>query len=426
MREESGRSMVEMLGTLAMIGVLSVVGLSIYKHALNSHRANEIINSVSLMSLMASNQLSLNGTFSLGEFNNQTSNGYPVEELIYGKEPIFGIRVKELPADICKKVMSMGWKAPKEIAIGGVAVTDGDTCNDNVDIDFIFPKNLEADDYEVERCGTGKTCSSVCDTCVDGVCQENCAEGTSCVYRQNGRQMDSNKTMCCPNERVMNGICCNSVKYDATTGEKLCCTSSSTCCPEGQFWASTSVSASGKCYSCNEPDYLYVSSTISSTERCAVCENRVLDGWYCRLNSCIEDDQVIKEGICYCPDDKPVMDTNGYCHSCNYSSNGVWRNFPTLFLKASGYTADNCAAAAWCGNRNCSGGYTRRCSANQIGQVYTTSNRFKLTDSSTPSAGTCHDCSTVNLSTIKFEAQCKICGGTWSGTNWYTGSCTSS
>ena len=43
---ESGRSMVEMLGVLAIIGVLSVGGVAGYKSAMQSHIANEINNNL--------------------------------------------------------------------------------------------------------------------------------------------------------------------------------------------------------------------------------------------------------------------------------------------------------------------------------------------------------------------------------------------
>lgn len=47
-KTESGRSMVEMLGVLAIIGVLSVGGIAGYTMAMNKYRANEIANAVSL------------------------------------------------------------------------------------------------------------------------------------------------------------------------------------------------------------------------------------------------------------------------------------------------------------------------------------------------------------------------------------------
>ena len=44
MKSESGRSMVEMLGVLAIIGVLSIGGIAGYTMAMNRYRANEIID----------------------------------------------------------------------------------------------------------------------------------------------------------------------------------------------------------------------------------------------------------------------------------------------------------------------------------------------------------------------------------------------
>ncbi|MBP5343849.1 MAG: type II secretion system protein [Alphaproteobacteria bacterium] len=57
---ESGRSMVEMLGVLAIIGVLSVGGIAGYTMAMNKYRANEIVNAV----VQAAVECRTRGTFS--------------------------------------------------------------------------------------------------------------------------------------------------------------------------------------------------------------------------------------------------------------------------------------------------------------------------------------------------------------------------
>ena len=49
---ETGRSMIEMLGVLAIIGVLSVGGIAGYTSAMRSYKANEIINSTSMLYMM--------------------------------------------------------------------------------------------------------------------------------------------------------------------------------------------------------------------------------------------------------------------------------------------------------------------------------------------------------------------------------------
>jgi len=50
---ESGRSMVEMLGVLAIIGVLSIGGIAGYTLAMNRYRANELLNAAALVAITA-------------------------------------------------------------------------------------------------------------------------------------------------------------------------------------------------------------------------------------------------------------------------------------------------------------------------------------------------------------------------------------
>ena len=61
---ESGRSMVEMLGVLAIIGVLSIGGIAGYTQAMRAYRANEAINAASMLYTAA---LTRNG--GIGEAN---------------------------------------------------------------------------------------------------------------------------------------------------------------------------------------------------------------------------------------------------------------------------------------------------------------------------------------------------------------------
>ena len=50
---ESGRSMVEMLGVLALIGVLSITGIYGYTIAMRKYRANEIVQTASILAIVA-------------------------------------------------------------------------------------------------------------------------------------------------------------------------------------------------------------------------------------------------------------------------------------------------------------------------------------------------------------------------------------
>lgn len=74
---QSGRSMVEMLGVLAVMGVLSVGGVAMYTSAMNKHRANEILNEASKRAVMVAGQAMAGktGTISLSEFGNNAVSG---------------------------------------------------------------------------------------------------------------------------------------------------------------------------------------------------------------------------------------------------------------------------------------------------------------------------------------------------------------
>lgn len=56
LKNETGRSMVEMLGVLAIIGVLSVGGIAGYTSAMRQYRANEIVNATSMLYMMGASQ----------------------------------------------------------------------------------------------------------------------------------------------------------------------------------------------------------------------------------------------------------------------------------------------------------------------------------------------------------------------------------
>ena len=62
---EEGRSMVEMLGVLAIIGVLSVGGIAGYTMAMRKYKANEILNTASMLAVLAKSANGGSGASSL-------------------------------------------------------------------------------------------------------------------------------------------------------------------------------------------------------------------------------------------------------------------------------------------------------------------------------------------------------------------------
>ena len=68
---QSGRSMVEMLGTLAIIGVLSIGGIMGYSYGMDKYRANETMQAVTLRGIDVLAQFDRTGDANLNEWQNE-------------------------------------------------------------------------------------------------------------------------------------------------------------------------------------------------------------------------------------------------------------------------------------------------------------------------------------------------------------------
>ena len=97
---ETGRSMVEMLGTLAIIGVLSVGGIVGYSYGMDKYRANTIINDIMLRAIDVNAQFDSTGDANLSEWPTTTVGKYAI-----GLEnETIGIQVSDLPKRLCEMV----------------------------------------------------------------------------------------------------------------------------------------------------------------------------------------------------------------------------------------------------------------------------------------------------------------------------------
>jgi hypothetical protein len=103
---ETGRSMTEMLGVLAIIGVLSIGGIAGYTYAMERHYTNEILNAASQRAIVIASQIAAGRQVSLTEFDGQkeVAGGTfdsTVEEWVDG----FGIKVTGVKESVCQKLL---------------------------------------------------------------------------------------------------------------------------------------------------------------------------------------------------------------------------------------------------------------------------------------------------------------------------------
>lgn len=164
--------MVEMLGVLAIIGVLSVAGMAGYSYALVKYKANETMDELNKRSVLHATQLLQDGVpadgyLSQREFGDNTILGYGVEAKASVYENEFEITLRNYPSEVCRDILK-NYTIPIEIIVGNTRYnpeSDNDTiCGDEIapDTVFVYTADLEtgegegtADEYE----GTYGSCT---------------------------------------------------------------------------------------------------------------------------------------------------------------------------------------------------------------------------------------------------------------------------
>ncbi len=230
MTGETGRSMVEMLGVLAIIGLLSIGGIAGYKNAMNKHAANEILNEVSKRAVVGAGQLLLNKGVNLAEFENTVKKTYPIGVAGTGDwtamQNEFAIAVQNVPEEICEKVLENALPTATDTYING---TSSKTCASGTNkITFSFANDLtKVNSANRLKACTGtkdddSTCSNGLWQCSDGQLQcgnSCCKNGQFCSDPYgNGSCVDINKTCTADNATTV----CGSASYsccDIPSGE---------------------------------------------------------------------------------------------------------------------------------------------------------------------------------------------------------------
>ena len=181
LKSQNGRSMVEMLGVLAIIGVLSVGGVYGYGVAMKKHKANEALHKASMLATTVSAYaMSNDGNLpsSIADFANL---GYYTELSDNGTQ--FKLTMKGVGYDVCKQM---------ESSMGGM-VRNVTCVEGSDDVVITYYKNLATNETEGEKSPTGGNgvggCSSVCkidEECIDGNCVKSkttdgtCAKNSDC------------------------------------------------------------------------------------------------------------------------------------------------------------------------------------------------------------------------------------------------------
>jgi len=250
-KKQFGRSMIEMLGVLAIIGVLSIGGLLGYRRAVNNHQANVILDDVNRFAFVILERSGL----ALGEV---IPNGDFVESGLYtleGYQDIepeqFSITVFDVPRGVCEALLP---KAAVEYAVRVKehGSNDGplydskhqDLCQNTNNIvlyfgdtsDLCYPADVSAGETRCNDC----RCDGYC--VVDSVTGED---------------------VCCPaGQKAANGVCtAGATGQPCTTNAN--CTGGEFCLISGNTGICTNIGNAARITLSNGQTWVRTESTMS-------------------------------------------------------------------------------------------------------------------------------------------------------------------
>lgn len=160
---ESGRSMVEMLGTLAIIGVLSIGGIIGYSYGMDRYRANETMNDVMLRATdLIAQALQNNETLSLEGWNEKTV--YPVLNADYATDASVmfdvGTQANPIPKRVCEMVFDDLFPYTVQIDTNASRGISKEACGDDNIMTFYFDPSGAGPAVCDPECPDGEVCDN--------------------------------------------------------------------------------------------------------------------------------------------------------------------------------------------------------------------------------------------------------------------------
>ena len=225
MKSEIGRSMVEMLGVLAIIGIVGMGGVKMYNVAMNKHHANTLIEQAQRRAVSAASQINLMGhapslaDFSENSFGGGTFGGVTQE----GLSKQFGIQVSGVSKPVCENILS---SIGTSSAIRRLSPTDNPqtslkSCQEENTFLIVYNDDLSSSGGDTIYCDNS-ACQTVCGQCVsedgENKCINECpATPTQCTQNS---QCSGTCVGCVIPEGETTGTCqsCQRVAYLESTG----------------------------------------------------------------------------------------------------------------------------------------------------------------------------------------------------------------
>lgn len=184
--KQYGRSFIEMLAVLALIGVLSVMSVVGVSYALSKYRANRIIQEVMLWATVIvtneeAQKVAVDDTIEPSELKDrQYASGYPMFAQKMNDD-IFAVFVQQVSERVCRAVLKGPNPSDFYIDVNGVSskeASSGEICQETNQLAFYFDFTQEKEWCGGQICTNGHVCDMQSETCVcpedrveqEGVC----------------------------------------------------------------------------------------------------------------------------------------------------------------------------------------------------------------------------------------------------------------
>ncbi len=292
MKKQSGRSMVEMLGTLAIIGVLSVTALTGYKIAMTKNRTNNILYDVNL----AMNEIATREYGTLADVEADVSTlGVKTEfDISYARlgnteSEGFYIVVDGITPEVCETLRSN-----KTAFMAKIQPYNGEdpanSCEDAnaVYITFPYPPIEGGEVAEPAPCDSDEYFNGSCLPCPPNA---TCDGTANVICSDTSKYLNAARGSCesCPSGATCDGtnvICSDTSKYlNPAWGSCRSCPSDATCNGYTGICSDTSKYFNAlweeSCQPC--PDYAICDGTKDAS-----CDK----GWWSEVDGCCFDDDV--------------------------------------------------------------------------------------------------------------------------------------
>ena len=287
---QDGRSMVEMLGVLAIIGVLSIGGIAGYRMAMNRYQANQIANEINLMRTDAKikvargvDELLLGEPYDGddGHLNFNANYGVAVKFEEIGTdtpgetEKGYSFTLSNIPEGVCKPLVALldNMDDTADIKIGDESYYDEneDFCGETNEVMVAFSSkdlggmssgsdNPPTDTEQGDESQNAPVCNL--DTCPRNKCNEDgtcdCPEGTTwnngeCICADNNQHLYGNQCVSCEGgtwDSTSKRCKCDNGIWDMEEGKcvNASCGTGETTCNDNQYCdtSPTSSCSNGK------------------------------------------------------------------------------------------------------------------------------------------------------------------------------------